>query len=140
MIWWEHSPVRIGTDNDWLSVSAGGNHTVGIRTDGSLWAWGSNSSGQLGDGTTTSRNTPARIGTDNDWSSVSAGSSHTVAIRNDGSLWAWGWNSSGRLGDGTTTQRLTPVDIPPLPTNEPALESGLRATGAAARELISLIT
>jgi len=105
------SPVRIGTDYNWASVSVGpgGSHVAAIRTDGSLWAWGNNNRGQLGDGTIARRTRPIRIGTG--WASVSAGNSHTVAIRTDGSLWAWGNNNRGQLGDGTWTNRHTPVRI-----------------------------
>ena len=107
------TPVQIGTTRSWSSVSAGISYTVAIRADGTLWAWGSNSSGQLGDsyGTTTIK-TPVRIGAENNWVSVSAGWLHTVAIATDGTLWAWGYNSTGQLGDGTTTDRLSPVQIP----------------------------
>ena len=96
-------PTRIGTDTDWKSVYAGWSNTFAIKTDGTLWAWGRNYFGELGDGTTTDRNTPTRIGTDTNWASVSAGSTHTVAIKTDGSLWAWGRNRYGQLGDGTIT-------------------------------------
>jgi alpha-tubulin suppressor-like RCC1 family protein len=106
-----NTPFRIGTDTNWESVSTGSSHTVAIKTDGSLWAWGNNSSGQLGDGTTTTRLSPTRIGMDINWKSVTTGSSHTVAIKTDGSLWAWGDNSRGQLSDGTTTSRLTPTRI-----------------------------
>jgi len=109
------TPVRIGTDTNWASVSAGGSHTVGIRTDGSLWAWGWNNQGQLGDGTmgpVNYRNTPTRIGTDNNWTYVSAGSQHAVAVRTDGSLWVWGLNDQGQLGTGTTGGFLpVPVQV-----------------------------
>jgi len=104
--------VQVGTDNDWLSISAGERHTVAIKADGSLWAWGSNRNGQLGDGTITpQRNTPIRIGTDDDWFYVSAGRFSTVAMRTDGSVWAWGNNQLGQLGDGTRTNRLSPVRV-----------------------------
>ena len=106
-----HTPVRIGLDYNWLSVSAGERHTIAIRTDNSLWAWGRNGIGELGDGTTTDRPEPVRIGFDNNWAYVSAGNAHTMAIRTNGSLWAWGNNWSGQLGDGTTTARHTPVRI-----------------------------
>ena len=104
-------PSRVDNAGDWSSVSGGGWHTVAIKSVGSLWAWGENSDGQLGDGTRTPRLTPVRIGSDSDWSSVSGGGLHTVAIKSDGSLWAWGDNACGQLGDGTRTTRLTPVRI-----------------------------
>ena len=60
-------PVRVGSDNDWVVVEAGSSHTVALKADGSLWAWGANENGQLGIGTTESTNVPVRIGTGNDW-------------------------------------------------------------------------
>jgi len=92
-------------------VSAGMYHTAGIKADGSLWIWGGNLVGQLGDGTTENITSPVRIGSDTNWVSVSAGYAHTVGIKADGSLWAWGFNSGGQLGDGTITDRLSPVRI-----------------------------
>ena len=67
------APPCISVGDDWAYVSAGDSHTVAIRTDGTLWAWGQNYYGQLGDGTTTDRNAPVQIGTDDDWAYVSAG-------------------------------------------------------------------
>jgi alpha-tubulin suppressor-like RCC1 family protein len=84
---------------------------VAVKTDGSLWTWGGNYYGQLGNGTTTYRNTPGRIGTDTNWKSVNIGAGCTMAIKNDGSIWGWGHNVSGQLGDGTKTQRNAPVRI-----------------------------
>ena len=105
------TPVRIGTDTDWMVVSAWGGNTVALKKDGSLWAWGRNSSGQLGDDTNTSRNIPGRVGTDKDWAAISVRWRHTVALKKNGSLWAWGNNSSGQLGDGTNTSRNIPVRV-----------------------------
>ncbi|MCL2608119.1 MAG: Ig-like domain-containing protein, partial [Methanomassiliicoccaceae archaeon] len=93
-----------------LTVSTGNGHTMAIKEDGTLWAWGSNSSGQLGDGTNIERLSPIQMGSDK-WKSVSAGGSYTMAIKEDGTLWAWGYNIYGQLGDGTTTQRTSPVQI-----------------------------
>ncbi len=95
----------------WQTVSAGYTHSVGIKTDGTLWAWGDNGYGQLGDGTTTNKNIPTQIGSANNWESVSASGGFTVAIKADGTLWAWGNNTFGQLGDGTTTNRTTPTQI-----------------------------
>jgi len=74
-----------------------------IKSDGSLWAWGNNSQGQLGDGTRDHKDAPVRIGTDTDWKTISTGAYHSLALKADGSLWAWGNNSQGQLGDGTRT-------------------------------------
>jgi alpha-tubulin suppressor-like RCC1 family protein len=93
------------------TVATGDSHTVAVKTDGTLWAWGFNGSGQLGDGTTTNRLVPVRVGTDNHWASASSGNGHTAAVKTDGTLWAWGNNADGQLGDGTTTIRLTPVRV-----------------------------
>src|SRR2546422_8652574 len=86
-------------------VSAGDSHTVALKSDGTLWAWGFNTNGQLGDGTTTSRPSPVQTGTEASWMAVSAGGNHTVALKSDGTLWAWGYNRSGEVGDGTTSER-----------------------------------
>ena len=94
-------PVRVGTDSDWADVAASrfwGYSAIGLKTDGSLWGWGSNSSSQLGLDGAGARVTPERIGTDNDWKMVTMGVSHTMAIKADGSLWATGDNHSNLLG------------------------------------------
>jgi alpha-tubulin suppressor-like RCC1 family protein len=80
-----------------------------IKTDGSLWAWGNNLTGQLGDGTTETRTSPVKVM--DGVASVSAGSMYTMAVKTDGSLWAWGNNVNGMLGDGTKEQRHSPKKI-----------------------------
>ena len=82
---------------------------MAILNDGSLWGWGRNIRGQLGDGTTKARKRPVKIL--DGVRQVSAGYSHTMAILNDGSLWGWGRNKYGQIGDGTTTDRTRPVKI-----------------------------
>ena len=74
-----------------------------------LWGWGSNASGQLGNNNDFSRCTPVTTSAGGaNWKQVAGGTNHTAAIKTDGTLWTWGQNY-GRLGDNTTTQRLTPV-------------------------------
>jgi len=100
-------------------ISAGGYHTVAILADGTLWAWGRNLEGQLGNGTishhedgiTTPGIVPFQIGIAGNWAFVSAGGLHNAAIKTDGTLWAWGENDFGQLGDGTTENRTVPVRI-----------------------------
>jgi alpha-tubulin suppressor-like RCC1 family protein len=95
---------------NWKQIACGNNHTAAIKTDGTLWTWGSNFNGELGDNTTTNRLTPVTTfagGTN--WKQVSGGSGHTAAIKTDGTLWTWGYNIFGQLGNNTTTHRSTPV-------------------------------
>jgi alpha-tubulin suppressor-like RCC1 family protein len=107
------SPVSVvGGFSDWVSASAGGYHSLGVRTNGSLWAWGDNGQGRLGDNTVTSRRSPVSVvGGFSDWISASAGRTHSLGVRANGSIWAWGDNGSGRLGDNTITNRSSPVSV-----------------------------
>ena len=101
------SPKQIGGDADWTAIAAGNNHSLALKTNGELYAWGNNSSGQVGDGTTTQRNSPVRVGSDSDWAEVSAGYELTVAVKSDGSMWGWGGNGDGEVGDHTTSDRVS---------------------------------
>jgi len=108
-------PTQVGADYDWMHVSAGVGHSLAIRTDGSLWAWGYNNSGQLGLGHSSGwddcRTVPERIGTHTDWKQISAGGWMSLGLRADGSLWSWGENWGGMLGIGNTTDEHGPVQV-----------------------------
>ena len=99
------TPVQIGTQQ-WLQVAASNDfvspHTLAIRRDGTLWAWGANGSGQLGDGTTVDKSSPIQVGSESTWSKVANGGRYSVALKSDGSLWAWGSNFYGNIGNGTS--------------------------------------
>jgi len=117
------TPVQVrgpgGVDflTDVAAIAARQIHSLALKADGAVWAWGDNSSGQLGDGTTTNRVTPVQVlgpggvGFLTDVAAIAAGQLHSLALKADGAVWAWGFNSSGQLGDGTTTRRLTPVQV-----------------------------
>lgn len=93
----------------YVAVAAGGTHTLALRADGSLWAAGRNDKGQLGDGTTLSREQAVQIGAG--YKEVAAGFDHSVALKTDGTVWTWGGNGNGQLGDGSTTDRSSPVKV-----------------------------
>jgi alpha-tubulin suppressor-like RCC1 family protein len=112
-----HAPAALAAGQAWSDppvvkmVSGGTSSTFAIKTDGSLWAWGHNGHGQLGDGTTTHKFEPVRIKPDTRFASVSASSGHSLAIDENGGLWAWGSNEYGQLGDGTFEDKTLPVRI-----------------------------
>lgn len=100
------SPILSTTDS---KLSVGSYHVMAIKADGSLWAWGRNDCGQLGDGTKERRQSPVKVM--ENVRSVSTGENNTMAIKNDGSLWAWGYNYSGQLGVGSTEYKYEPTKI-----------------------------
>ncbi len=105
------SPVQtIAGGTTWRQVATGSSHTAAIKTDGTLWSWGYNSTGQLGDNTITNKSSPVQtVVGGNNWRQVAAGVSHTAAIKTDGTLWLWGVNNNGQLGDNTITDKSSPV-------------------------------
>lgn len=112
--------TQIGTDSDWAKVSAARSRvTLALKTNGTLWAWGDNQFGQIGDGTTINRHSPVQIGTDT-WKDIAAGNHHCIGIKSDGTLWQWGSygiteigiiipNSSApvQIGNGTNWRSVT---------------------------------
>jgi alpha-tubulin suppressor-like RCC1 family protein len=118
--------------NNWKQVVAGNAYTAAVKTDGTLWAWGLNTSGQLGNATILSRSTPVTTfagGTD--WKLLNAGDRHTAAIKTDGTLWTWGYGGNGRLGNTIITgNRSTPVTTFSGGTNWKQVSAGTTHTAA----------
>ncbi|HVY40069.1 MAG TPA: hypothetical protein VHM31_19150 [Polyangia bacterium] len=107
------------------TVAAGYSHACAIRTDRTLWCWGANDSGQLGDGTTTSRPLPVQVtALGPTVVEVSVGDLYTCARKFDHTLWCWGNNVSGQLGNGTTADSLTPVQVTALGTTVAEISAG----------------
>lgn len=97
---------------EWKKISSGVEFSIGLKSNGTIWAWGNNSNGQLGIGSTVQKQKPVQIGTDTDWKTIDAGSFHVLAIKNNGTLWSWGLNSVGQLGNGGTTADVNaPVQV-----------------------------
>lgn len=106
-----------------IAVAAGWSHTLAVRADGTVWAWGSNTRGQLGDGTQQDRSAPVQVAGLSNVKAVAAGLYHSVAIKNDGTVWSWGGNDGGQHGNGTVGAQLTPQQVPGLP-NANAVAAG----------------
>ncbi len=87
------------------------NFTLALKKDSTLWAWGSNDRGQLGDGTTIDKHSPVQVGSDKDWKTISAGWDHALALKSDGTLWGWGRNNYGQLADTSKATHLKPFMI-----------------------------
>jgi alpha-tubulin suppressor-like RCC1 family protein len=107
------SPVSVlGGFTDWCQISAGQDFSLGVRTNGTTWAWGCNGSGRLGDNTTVAKSSPVSVvGGFTDWCQVSGGQRNSLALRTNGIAWAWGLNVCGVLGDNTVTARSSPVSV-----------------------------
>ena len=118
-----YTPVQVkGLDGDGyltdvVEISAGGHHSLALKDDGTVWAWGNNDFGQLGDGSSggdADKLTPVQVSGLSGVVEISAGWYHSLALKDDGTVWAWGYNEFGQLGDGTTDSSDTPVQIPDL--------------------------
>ena len=109
------SPVQVGSLTNWGNTlgkfSCGSIVSLAVKTDNTMWSWGQNSQGELGDGSTTQRKSPVQIGSLTTWRTCSAGQWSCAAIKTDGTLWSWGKNQYGELGLGNTTKYSSPVQV-----------------------------
>ena len=113
-------PAILNTAADWSTINSGYYHTVAIKNNLSLWAWGDNSYGQLGLGNTESYFIPMQVGINNDWSCIDSGEYFNIALNTNLTIWSWGlnriqgtstWGPGGQLGLGDTIDRSTPTQI-----------------------------
>ncbi len=105
------TPVAVSGGGTWKRVAAGNAHSCGIKSDDTLHCWGANSSGQLGDNSTTQRLVPTVTSGGGIWKHVATSSSHTCAITTVGAAYCWGYNTNGQIGDNSTTGRLVPTAV-----------------------------
>ena len=115
------SPVQLGTDTTWsTNIWSGGYASMGVKTDGTLWTWGANSSpdftGVLGHNNKTSYSSPKQVGTDTTWATSSgqgcSGTATMACVKTDGTLWTWGTNPNGVLGHNNQTGYSSPRQVP----------------------------
>jgi len=106
-------PVQIGSLTNWQNTNYGkGEHfQLVVKDDGTLWAWGLNDYGQLGQGNTTNQSSPVQVGALTDWSKAYTQNRIAAAVKTDGTLWTWGYNGYGSLGLGDSTSRSSPVQV-----------------------------
>ena len=113
----QYTPVQAKGLTGIVDIAVGTEHSLALRNDGTVWAFGLNSYGQLGVGNTANYSTPVpvhgpnNVGYLTDVVDVEAGDYHSLALKSDGTVWAWGRNGCYQLGDGTTTNRATPVPV-----------------------------
>jgi alpha-tubulin suppressor-like RCC1 family protein len=104
-------PVQVKGLSSVKSISAGAYHSIALKNDGTVWAWGENLYGELGNGTTTNSFLPVQVKDLTDVKSISAGAYHSIALKNDGTVWTWGYNCYGQLGNNSTTNSSSPVQV-----------------------------
>ncbi len=119
-----YSPIQVGALTNWAKIASGGYHYLAIKTDGTLWAWGYNNYGQLGQGNTTNYSSPVQVGALTTWLQAAAGYFHTLAVKTDGTLWGWGAGLNGRTGHNNTTNYSSPVQVGGL-TNWLTISAGI---------------
>lgn len=105
-------PTQVGSLTNWsVSVTGNGSGMSAIKTDGTLWGWGNNGSGQIGTNNTTSRSSPVQVGALTTWLEIAAGTGFRLSVKTDGTLWSWGVNTYGALGTSNTTNYSSPVQV-----------------------------
>ena len=106
-----HGPANASYLHPMKAALAGEVHNLAVSSDGTVWAWGNNMFGQLGNGTTNASSAPVQVSLLNSVTALGGRGYHSLAIQADGSVWAWGWNSAGELGNGTSNFTLVPVQV-----------------------------
>lgn len=120
-----HGPGDISFLNSVSAIMGGEIHNVALKADGTVWAWGANIFGEIGDGTTNEAHTPVQVSLLSSVTALGGRGYHTLAIDAGGSVWGWGWNSSGELGNGTNNSTLVPVKVIGL-SNPAAVSAGYK--------------
>ena len=126
------SPIQtVAGGTNWASMATGYRSTAAIKTDGTLWVWGRNNNGQLGDNSTINKSSPIQtVSGGSNWSQITVGYMSMAAIKTDGTLWNWGDNLFGTLGDNTNINKSSPVQTISGTSNWSRVSSGTYTTAA----------
>ncbi|MCY1035368.1 kelch-like protein [Corallococcus sp. BB11-1] len=124
------TPIHLNALTGVTAIVAGGLHSLALKQDGTVWSWGHNEYGQLGEGPRTNSLFPVRVQGLTGGAALAAGQFHSLALKQDGTVWTWGRNAHGQLGDGTTTLRFAPVQVPGL--------AGVKALGGGYEHSLAL--
>ena len=120
---WSTIPLQVSGLTEVVAVSAGGYHSLALKSDGTVWAWGFNIAGQLGNGNNTNSNIPVKVVGLSGMVSISASHSQSFAVKSDGTVWGWGYNIAGQLGNGSNADSNVPVQVSGL-TSVVGISSG----------------
>ncbi len=119
------TPVQVSSLTSTVTaIAAGHDYSLALTSGGKIFAWGYNSDGELGNGTTTNSTTPVQVSNITGVTAIAAGAYHSLALTSDGKLWAWGNNGNGQLGNGTTTNSSTPVQVTGITGTVTAIAAG----------------
>ncbi len=135
----DYNPDLVRGMSDAKAVAAGGSHSAALKTDGTVWVWGSNSDGQLGQGTTggNDQTSPEQVPGLSGVTAIAAGMYYTMALKDDGTVWAWGSDSDGQIGNNSASNRASPVlvlmssQVPPPASPTPFIPTTMPAATAA---------
>jgi alpha-tubulin suppressor-like RCC1 family protein len=112
--WRVPSPHQISSLNAVIAIAGGDSHSLALKSDGTVWAWGINDDGELGNGSTSNSSVPIQVTGLSGVMAITGGGYHSLALKSDGTVWAWGYNNYGQLGNGTTNSSSLPVQVSSL--------------------------
>jgi alpha-tubulin suppressor-like RCC1 family protein len=129
------NPLKVSGLNNVLAIASGSSHVLALKADGTVWAWGLNDGGQLGNGTATDSPVPIQVSSLSNVVAIAAGGRHSLALKADGTVWSWGWNDKGQLGYPSTDTCRGPGACSKLPGQIASLADVTSISGGSVHSL-----